>query len=60
MGFGRGILPPMPWQNYTNLTDEDLKTIFAYLKSLPAVNNKVPDPIPPNMVAQSLNMKGKM
>jgi len=59
MGFGRNILPPMPWQNYANLTDEDLKTIFAYLKSLPAINNKVPDPIPPNMVAKmsSSNMK---
>jgi len=60
MGFGRGILPPMPWQNYANLTDDDLKTIFTYLKSLPAINNKVPDPIPPDMVAQSLNMNSKM
>ncbi|RJP61092.1 MAG: diheme cytochrome c-553 [Ignavibacteriales bacterium] len=60
MGFGRGILPPMPWQNYALLTEDDLKTIFAYLKSLPAISNKVPDPIPPNMVAQSLNIKGKM
>jgi len=60
MGFGRNILPPMPWQNYANLTDEDLKTIFAYLKSLPAINNKVPDPIPPNMVAQISSSKMKM
>lgn len=60
MGFGRNILPPMPWQNYANLTDEDLKTIFAYLKSLPAINNKVPDPIPPNMVAKMLSSNMKL
>jgi hypothetical protein len=48
---GRPILPPMPWQNMAQLPEEDLKCIFAYLKSLPAVNNKVPDPIPPHQIA---------
>jgi len=47
---GRPILPPMPWQNMAQLSDEDLKAIFAYLKSLPAVNNKVPDPLPPDQI----------
>jgi hypothetical protein len=47
MGEGRPILPPMPWQVYKNLTDEDLKSIFAYLQSLPAVENAVPEPVPP-------------
>lgn len=41
----RSLLPPMPWEMYKNLTDEDLKSIFAYLKSLPAVPNLVPAPI---------------
>jgi hypothetical protein len=45
MGRGRPILPPMPWQTYTNFTDGDLKAIFAYLQSIPAVKNRVPDPI---------------
>ena len=27
------------------LNDEDLKAIFAYLKSIPAISNKVPDPV---------------
>ena len=48
---GRPILPPMPWQNLSHLSKEDLKCLFAYLKSLPAVNNKVPDPIPPHQIA---------
>ena len=29
------------------MTDEDLKAIFAYLRQIPPVRNKVPDPIPP-------------
>jgi len=47
---GRRILPPMPWQNLNQLSDEDLKAMFMYLKSLPAVKNKVPDPLPPNQI----------
>ncbi len=45
LGTGRQILPPMPWQNYAQMTDEDLGTIFAYLKSLPPVRNQVPQPV---------------
>lgn len=44
---GRPMLPPMPWFNFKNLTDDDLKAMFAYLKSLPAVENRVPAPQPP-------------
>jgi hypothetical protein len=46
MGAGRAILPPMPWFNFMKAQDEDLKAIFAYLKSLPPVKNPVPVPIP--------------
>jgi mono/diheme cytochrome c family protein len=46
-GQGRPILPPMPWQFIGQLTDDDLKSVFAYLRQIPAVRNKVPDPIPP-------------
>jgi mono/diheme cytochrome c family protein len=48
MGAGRGILPPMPWQALSRLTEEDLKSIFAYLQSVPAISNHVPDPVGPN------------
>ncbi len=47
MGHGRDILPPMPWQGIATLTDDDLKAIFAYLQSLPPINNHVPNPVPP-------------
>lgn len=47
MGTGRQILPPMPWEDIGHLKDQDLKDMFAYLKSLPPVRNAVPQPIPP-------------
>lgn len=40
----RDMLPPMPWYNFAKFTDEDLKAIFAYLKSTPPVANVVPAP----------------
>jgi len=43
----RPILPPMPWQNFKNLSDDDLKAIFAFLKTTAPVHNIVPQPIPP-------------
>jgi mono/diheme cytochrome c family protein len=51
-GTGRAILPPMPWYWYKNMTDDDLKAIFAYLQSLPPVNNPIPDPLPPDKIPQ--------
>lgn len=47
MDNSRPLLPPMPWQNYRNLNDDDLKAIFAFLKSTKPVENRVPAPIPP-------------
>jgi mono/diheme cytochrome c family protein len=44
-GVARPILPPMPYQNLQNLTDEDLKSVFAYLQSLKPIKNQVPDAI---------------
>lgn len=44
---GRPILPPMPWYFVGQSTDDDLKAIFAYLKSLKPVANQVPPPTPP-------------
>lgn len=46
-GQGRAILPPMPWPPFGKLSDDDLKAIFAYLKQVPPIKNKVPDPIKP-------------
>jgi mono/diheme cytochrome c family protein len=41
-GTGRALLPPMPWRMYGQLSDDDLKSIFMYLRSIPAVSNRVP------------------
>ena len=46
-GEGRPILPPMPWPNFAQLKEEDLRAIFAYLQTLPPIQNAVPDPVPP-------------
>lgn len=47
LGRGRPILPPMPWPAIAKLGDDDLKAVFAYLRTLPAVSNRVPEPRPP-------------
>lgn len=44
---GRMILPPMPWPNYRQMKAEDMKAIYAYLKSIKPVANLVPMPQPP-------------
>lgn len=46
----RMLLPPMPWPSYAQASDEDLKSIFAYLKSTKPVKNIVPQPIPPKQL----------
>ena len=46
-GVSREILPPMPWSAFRNLTDEDLKSIYAFLRTIRPVSNLVPDPQPP-------------
>jgi hypothetical protein len=48
MGAGRQILPPMPWNWYGQLPENDLKAIFAYLKSIKAIANRVPVPLNPD------------
>ena len=40
----RDLLPPMPWFVYKNLSDDDIRSIFAYLKSGKPVKNIVPAP----------------
>jgi hypothetical protein len=47
MGRGREPLPPMPIPVYNNFTDAELEAVFAYLQTLPAVKNRVPQPRPP-------------
>lgn len=42
LGKGRPVLPPMPIQNLQATSDADLQAIHAYLRSIPAIKNKVP------------------
>jgi mono/diheme cytochrome c family protein len=43
----RNLLPPMPWQSFRNMTDDELKAVFAYLKSTKPIHNIVPQAAPP-------------
>ena len=43
---GVGILPPMPYEMYANMTDDDLKAIWAYLQTIKPVRNQVPANVP--------------
>jgi hypothetical protein len=45
MGASRPILPPMPWEVYSRFPDDDLKAIYAYLRTIPPVKNRVPEPV---------------
>lgn len=45
MGVSRPILPPMPWFNYAKMSDDDLKSVFAYLRSIKPIRNEVPDAV---------------
>lgn len=44
---GRILAPIMPYADLANLTDADAYAMAAYLKSLPAIHNKVPGPFGP-------------
>jgi cytochrome c553 len=47
MGVSRPILPPMPWGAFRNLSDDDLRAIYAYLRTVTPIRNRVPEPGPP-------------
>lgn len=53
-GNGRPIVPPMPWPTLAQQSDDDLKAIFAYLRSLPAIKNEVPQPDVPGQVLDGI------
>ena len=44
-GWKKDLKEPMPWLEYSKLTNEQLTAIYAYLMSIKPVNNKVPEPI---------------
>lgn len=47
---GRKFLPfPMPWTAFAQLKDDDLNAIITYLRTIPPVKNRIPDPEKPNI-----------
>jgi hypothetical protein len=44
-GTERPILPPMPWRNVARLSDDDLRSLYRYLASIPPIANRVPDAV---------------
>ena len=47
-GNGEPLRPLMPWEWYHQLTDDDLKAMFAYLRTIPPISNAVPEDLPPS------------
>ena len=43
----RQLNPIMPYNEYKYLSDDELKAIFAYLRSIPAVKHRVDNNLPP-------------
>ena len=43
----RELMPPMPWPNFKDITEADLKAIFTFLKSTKPIKNVVPAWEPP-------------
>ena len=44
---GRTLLPPMPWESFAKMRDEHVAYLWAYIRSLPPIDNTVPAPLPP-------------
>ena len=45
-------LPPIPWVAFRHMSDEEIKAMFIFLKSLKPVKNPVPPPSAPAMAAK--------
>jgi hypothetical protein len=47
----------MPWHAFAKLTRQDVDAIVAFLRSIPAVKNKVPGPFGPSETPTGFVMK---
>lgn len=56
-GVGRPLLPPMPWPTIGQMTDQDLKAVYTYLKTIKPINNEVPQPTTPDKMQEMLTGK---
>jgi hypothetical protein len=39
---------------YKHMTDADLDAVFSYLRTIPAIRNAVPEPLPPLSVSNTM------
>src|SRR5712664_220808 len=54
---GRALFPIMPYPNYRQMSDEDLASVIAYVRTVPAVRNQLPTtkmPFPLNFLMQNM------
>jgi mono/diheme cytochrome c family protein len=54
---GRMLAPIMPYHAFAALTKQDVESIVAFLRSVPAVEHKVPGPFGPSETATTFVMK---
>ncbi|HEY3349416.1 MAG TPA: hypothetical protein VGM13_06560 [Thermoanaerobaculia bacterium] len=60
-GDGRPVYPPMPWDSYRSRSDEDLRAIFAYLRSIPPLRNLPPtEKVPPPVEGAIIELNNKV
>jgi mono/diheme cytochrome c family protein len=52
---GRALFPIMPYTNFRHMSDEDLASVIAYIRSLPAVKNPLPKAAVPFPVNRLIN-----
>ncbi len=50
---GRALFPLMLYQSFRNFSDEDIASIVVYLRTLPAVHNKLPKRLLPESVQKA-------
>src|SRR5437764_5559011 len=48
---GEDLQPPMPWELYRVLSDDDIKSMWAYLQTIPAIKNNVKSAAPAKTAA---------
>lgn len=54
---GRALFPEMPYPRYQQMSDEDLASVIAYLRTVPPVRNQLPTtklPFPMNYLNQNV------
>ena len=54
---GRALFPMMPYEHLREMSDEDVKSVVAYLRTMPPVKNRIPEPqidFPVNLIVKTV------